>query len=121
MVGVCMCTAKPREPPHFIVVLDSAEVMVGDNARFYCKATGIPVPEVMWYRSGEEMKADNRFVIRYDEVDGGCENMLIVVDVSTESEGVYEAVATNEYGTDSTEAMLIGRTGVHDATVVPLF
>ena len=77
-------------------------------ARFYCKANGYPVPEILWRRSGEEIAKDNRFIIQYSEADNDSESTLIVVDVVPELAGKIQAEAVNGYGTATCEAEFRG-------------
>ena len=101
-------TAIPRQPPCFIVSLDSMEIVEGDAARFYCKANGYPVPEILWRRSGKEITRDNRFTIHHMQTEDDSESTLIVVDVLPEVAGTVTAEAINDYGRATTRANLHG-------------
>lgn len=77
-------------------------------ARFYCKANGYPIPEILWSRSGEAIAKNNRFIIQYAEQDNETESTLIVVDVLPEVAGKLTAEAVNEYGMATCHADLLG-------------
>ena len=94
------------------MTLTSQEVMTGDSALFYCKASGVPPPKILWYKSGQEVQTDYRCVIQYGETESGAVSTLVVVEVEEEEGvGVYRAEAVNQHGKDVTEAVLMGKGG----------
>lgn len=106
---VSLHVAKP-EPPKFIVSIESLELPEGQDAHFFCKAFGRPVPEILWHRKGHDIGASNRIVIRRHRVENNSESTLIVVDIVPEiDDGVYVAEAINEVGHEVCEAQLTGK------------
>ena len=73
-------------------------------ARFYAKLIpiGDPTMKIQWFRNGEPLRSATRYEIKYDFG-------LVSLDLLwsyPEDNGVYECVATNEVGQDTTKAGL---------------
>lgn len=80
------------------------ESTVNEKAEFKCKATGVPSPQLVWYKDDKEIKPDDKHItINY--VDDG-ESSLLIVDLLPEDDGTYKCVATNEVGSDKCKAEL---------------
>ena len=92
------------EAPRFVVSVETVEVAEGDTTKLYCRAIGCPVPDIIWYKSGRQIKQDNRFLIEYGDSD--CESTLVVVDIKSEHAGHYTAEACNDVGSAYSEAAL---------------
>ena len=93
-------------PPRFLVYLDSTAAEVGSQARFYCRAYACPVPEIFWYKQGRIVKCDEQFEVTCCREGQKTESMLVVLNVTHESAGTYQAKAQNKLGTDYCEADL---------------
>ena len=103
-------TEIPKASPKFSVELTSQEVLEGSVAKFYCKALGIPPPVIIWYKSGDVVRRDEGIEVKQWERAGGQESTLVVLEVTDEKgTGLYRAEAVNQYGSDFTEALLMGR------------
>ena len=82
---------------------------MGESAHFYCQATGIPVPEILWYRTGKQIRDDHKFIIQSNQFDDCSDSTLIIVDVKQADTGPYNALAVNESGKALCEGELEGR------------
>lgn len=106
------CKKTDLQPPNFVVSMETKNVVhVGDKVKLHCSATGIPKPEIVWYRSGKQIRDgdEGRFTIKYeDECDSNlCSTTLIVLDILPSFEGRFTAEAINDIGVAYTDADLI--------------
>lgn len=67
------------------------------------RVSGVPVPEVKWFRDGEEVKPSEH--ARIESLPDGT-NRLIVKAVDLEDQGNYRCEATNTAGSMSSKAPL---------------
>jgi hypothetical protein len=81
------------------------QVMDGEEARFVCKVTGNPMPDVAWYHNGKLVVDNPDFKTAYDKNTGEC--ILHILEVFPQDTGKYECVATNKYGKAVTKATLL--------------
>lgn len=91
----------PKFKTHFQAILGLRE---RDPARFEAKLIpiGDPTMKLQWLRNGEPLRSANRYVIKYDFG-------LVSLDLLwtyPEDDGVYECIATNAVGQDTTRAEL---------------
>jgi len=93
------------KPPRFVWQLNSLKVMDGEEARFVCKVTGNPMPDVAWYHNGKLVVDNPDFKTAYDKNTGEC--ILHILEVFPQDTGKYECVATNKYGKAVTKASLL--------------
>lgn len=91
--------------PEFQQELSSRDVSVGDTVYFTVKSTGIPEPEVTWYRNGELLKEDSRIKFIKDSQTGNYS--LLINKVAVEDEGEYRCVASNMGGSVACQAKLL--------------
>ena len=92
------------------MALESAEIPEGQNAEFYCKATGYPRPTILWRKAGESIESENRFIINYSEQELETESTLVVLDVIADVDDTeIVAIATSESGEAYSEADLFGQ------------
>ena len=61
------------------------------DARFLCKVTGVPRPEVTWYRDNQPLTDSEKYHIKRD----GDLAVLFVCDVTPEDAGTYSCHAKN--------------------------
>ncbi|XP_077997324.1 muscle M-line assembly protein unc-89-like [Glandiceps talaboti] len=92
------------EPPKFTKKITECEVIEGSAARFECKITGTPAPEVTWYKDKKELKEGKHFRMEYDGSGLCC---LTVADVTANDDDVYTITAKNQLGSVSCSADLI--------------
>ncbi|RUS90390.1 hypothetical protein EGW08_001885 [Elysia chlorotica] len=96
---------KPElEAPKFIVAIETVEATVGDTATFTGKATGKPIPKLLWYKNDKLIAPeDKQFTVTHP---GEGESSLVVVDLRPEHDGTYTCEAKNEAGTAKCKAEL---------------
>ena len=82
----------------------------GDNASFYCQASGLPTPTLLWKRNNEQIQSgDSRYVIQcQNDAADVTSSTLVVVEVREGDAGAYDVTAVNDAGQASCEAELIG-------------
>lgn len=104
MEEVVVEEAPKMVAPKFIIQIETVETKIGETAKFTCKATGIPSPELIWYKNDKEItKTDKDFKIDYAEDN---ETSLIIVSVQPDHDDTYTCEATNPAGSDKTKAEL---------------
>ncbi|KAK7604319.1 hypothetical protein V9T40_004592 [Parthenolecanium corni] len=85
-------------PPQFTVNPKSQNVTLAFRVNFECKADGYPPPSIKWYRNGVPVQTNARVVIHSDG--------LKLLFASTQDFGMYQCIASNDYGTVSSSARL---------------
>lgn len=65
-------------------------------------ASGVPPPQVSWYKDSEALFSGPKHKFLHDEQ----EHTLLLLDASPEDAGVYSCQAQNEYGEDTSSALL---------------
>ncbi|XP_067300457.1 striated muscle preferentially expressed protein kinase isoform X2 [Pseudorasbora parva] len=80
--------------PLFTRQLDVLEVIEGRNARFDCKVSGTPPPQVNWSHFDHPLEENEDIRILKE----GGRHSLIISHVTNEDEGLYTVVARNSYG-----------------------
>ncbi|XP_052004330.1 striated muscle preferentially expressed protein kinase-like [Xyrauchen texanus] len=88
--------------PLFTRKLDVLEVIEGRNARFDCKVSGTPPPQVIWSHFDHPLEESEDIRILKE----GGRHSIIISHVSNEDEGLYTVVARNAYGQDECAAEL---------------
>ena len=56
-----------NEPPSFIVIPDSKEVIASDKVKFSCKVRGKPLPEITWFKEENTIMGDDDITIETKE------------------------------------------------------
>ncbi|TRY96076.1 hypothetical protein DNTS_017234, partial [Danionella cerebrum] len=80
--------------PLFTRKLDVLEVIEGRNARFDCKVSGTPPPQVIWSHFDHPLVENEDIRILKE----GGRHSLIISHVCNEDEGLYTVVARNTHG-----------------------
>lgn len=88
--------------PEFQQELRNHEVTEGDKVYLTIKVTGIPEPEVTWYKNGEQLKEDTRVKFITET---GAYSLLINI-AAVEDEGEYRCVASNMGGSVACQSRL---------------
>ncbi|XP_048835461.1 striated muscle preferentially expressed protein kinase-like isoform X2 [Brienomyrus brachyistius] len=92
----------PSIEPLFTRKLDVLEVIEGRSARFDCKVSGTPPPQVSWSHFDRALENNENIRILKE----GGRHMLVITHVSSEDEGFYTVVARNQHGTAECSADL---------------
>lgn len=92
--------------PEFIEILHSCEAKPDEEAVLECKVTGVPMPEVKWFKDHVEVPLSAQ--IQAEALPDGTQR-LIIKQAKIDNIGEYRCEATNEAGTAWTEAPLNGR------------
>ncbi|VDM81372.1 unnamed protein product [Strongylus vulgaris] len=94
---------KVFQVPVFSNEPDDMSLLVGQNARIMCAATGIPTPVIKWSKDGGAAfpaALQHRLFVRPND------DHLYVVNVTTEDQGVYTCHAVNDAGSIQASATL---------------
>lgn len=107
-VGEDKCSARVTirekgEPPSFVKRLENLRVPEGDTATFTAKIAGSPMPEVKWFKDGEELEMTRRHKM---ELEPNGTLRLTIRDCKPEDLGEYRASIYNPYGSDTCMATL---------------
>ncbi|XP_039752240.1 obscurin-like isoform X7 [Pararge aegeria] len=93
---------KVFQPPRFTQKFTDLQQLPTFDAKFPARVTGIPSPEITWYKDNVPLKPSDKYSIKRDG-DACC---LYVRDLVQEDAGQYKCVAKNKEGEDSCEAAL---------------
>ena len=101
------------EPPSFINIPDSLELLRGGSAIFNALARGRPAPKVTWYKDGKPIRRLARLLSVQDDVDPillQVASEIRLADVAPElNDGVYTVEAVNSVGKVSHDVSLLGK------------
>ncbi|KAM4596003.1 LOW QUALITY PROTEIN: striated muscle preferentially expressed protein kinase-like, partial [Polymixia lowei] len=84
----------PSREPLFTRKMDILEVIEGRTARFDCKVSGMPPPEVTWNHFENPVEESDNVRILQE----GGRHSLVIAHVGGDTEGFYTAVARNAHG-----------------------
>lgn len=93
---------KVFSPPSFTQKFTDLQQLPSRDAKFPCRVSGVPQPEVAWTKDGEPLRDSSKYRIKRDG-DACC---LYVTECQPSDNGIYKATATNKEGSDSCEAKL---------------
>ncbi|XP_037085172.1 obscurin-like isoform X4 [Pollicipes pollicipes] len=96
-------TLHVAEHPRFTHTPEEATVMQRDQARFEARVTGVPRPDIRWYKDWLPLAPSDRVRIHWKEPDT-C--VLLINGCVPRDNGLYSISATNVAGTTSASAML---------------
>ena len=105
--GISSCTAEllvneANKRPEFTGKMKPVDVTEGDDTRFEVEITGVPKPDVNWYRGRDKIVDGGRFEI--SEKDNVYS--LVIKDTNPDDAGSYKCVAKNEEGEVTSRAAL---------------
>ena len=78
-------------PPTASVVPQVTYVDVGDSATFTCSGSGIPTPNITWYRNGKQVSGSRYEIISIT----ANSSQLTIKNVSYTDRGYYDCKATS--------------------------
>uniref|UniRef100_A0A914KKC3 Ig-like domain-containing protein n=1 Tax=Meloidogyne incognita TaxID=6306 RepID=A0A914KKC3_MELIC len=102
------------ETPKFTEGLRPVEVREGDSATMSVMVSGVPTPEVFWYKDGSPVEIDGQHIIRRDSDN---QHSLTVQNATLRDAGTYTCQAKNKAGQCVTQAQL----GVIEQLEAPKF
>ncbi|XP_066519297.1 striated muscle preferentially expressed protein kinase [Hoplias malabaricus] len=94
LMSSAMLTVIPSKEPLFTRKLEALEVVEGRCARFDCKVSGTPSPEVTWTHCGQAILENENIHIL---IEGGRHSLLIS-HATQQCEGFYSVIAQNVHG-----------------------
>lgn len=95
--------ASDEVAPDFVKSLTSCKVAEGQIATLECAVVGSPLPEVHWYKGGEEVKPDKEHKI--ESLPDGRQK-LTIQKATSKDVGEYTVEAVNPIGKAKTEGSL---------------
>ena len=95
--------------PKILTAMNEAVVKKGNQFEFKVKIRGDPTPDVQWFKDGESLANNPKYIISHDEVENTFH--LVIPAVKEEYAGNYTVKATNELGSDeaSVSQFLVNR------------
>ncbi|XP_076638516.1 obscurin isoform X8 [Colletes latitarsis] len=97
---VCL---KIAEYPTFIQRPEEVIVMVRRTGQLVARVTGVPFPDIKWYKDWKPLTSSSRIRIEFTEPDT---SILIINDAIVKDEGLYSISAGNVAGSISCSVML---------------
>ncbi|XP_017890129.1 obscurin isoform X5 [Ceratina calcarata] len=91
------------EYPTFIQRPEEAIVMIRRTGQLMARVTGVPFPEIKWYKDWKPLTSSSRIRIEFHEPDT---TILIINDTIVKDEGLYSVSARNVAGSISCSVML---------------
>ncbi|VDK40947.1 unnamed protein product, partial [Gongylonema pulchrum] len=88
--------------PEFTEKLLDVEIKELETVELKVTATGVPTPEISWYKDGVPIQVDSERIL-VKEGEAG-QHILIVKQARLEDAGSYSCKATNKVGADETKA-----------------
>lgn len=101
------------EPVFVTEGLSNQIVPSGSSARFACMAKGNPSPNITWLFNGEPIAPSHRFRI--------SGSSLVVNDVTSQDEGVFQCLLDNRIGTAQSSGMLTIQSGMYQLSYLGWF
>ena len=93
----------PFGPPYIVQELQNCFVKEGGAAKFTCRVSGNPEPEVCWFKDNEKLVECKQFTMLYDSKEN-C--VLVITESNHDTAGSYTCVATNAEGSIKCSATL---------------
>ncbi|KAI8485784.1 hypothetical protein Bbelb_364940 [Branchiostoma belcheri] len=91
--------------PRFDRKITDTEAREGGRAKFRCKVTGNPPPQVLWYKNGQPIPTNSNKYVTIHDADGTC--ALLVLKVDDDDDAEYVCKSTNCAGAAVCSAELI--------------
>lgn len=94
----------PGEPPRFTMQIQPVQCAEGCEVKFQYKVTGIPNPEVKWFKGSSQIKPSPNCCVVADPDGTG---FLIMIDAQQKDSGLYTCRASNCFGEATCSAELV--------------
>lgn len=96
--------APDTKAPEFLEMIKHVIVLEGEEARFDAHVDALPEPSIDWYRNGELIPDEGRFV----HIDAVKEEVftLVIENVNLDDSGEYTCIAINDVDEVSCTALL---------------
>lgn len=85
--------------------LKDVEVNEGETLTLEVEVYAVPEPKIVWYKDGQEVRADARIKIQRDSQRLETYNLTLNL-IKREESGLYEVKATNVLGTASSKSQV---------------
>lgn len=82
--------------PELMAKLEDIEAAEGEEVQFDVRLSGMPTPEVSWFKGSRKIENEGKFLCIDDEEDDLFS--LAIEDICAEDAGTYKCVASNEAG-----------------------
>ncbi len=88
--------------------LSNVAILESSTLQLNCTVSGYPVPQITWRRTGQRVLSDDVSTVIEEELSQGSTSVvsssLVIQGVNSSHGGLYECVAENSLGSDSTQA-----------------
>ena len=87
--------------PNFVIWLNNATVVEGENATFNCSAESIPQPTITWYKSNSSLQPEASH-IKFSR----SNQTVTIINARRTDAGIYKCIAQNKINRTSAIAIL---------------
>uniref|UniRef100_A0A3B5M7C8 Ig-like domain-containing protein n=1 Tax=Xiphophorus couchianus TaxID=32473 RepID=A0A3B5M7C8_9TELE len=102
------------EPPQIVRHMQAQTVVSGRSVRFSAQVSGLPQPQVTWYKDSQLLSTSYKCKFLHDGdehtlllLESGDLLSLVIHSVDMADQGIYCCTATNQHGQNSTSLFLL--------------